>query len=92
MYKVVNYQVKFENGISPSMPSETGVKQGCVMSPLLIKIYSETCLLRPPKGLCQVVLIEQVVFIARLSNLTLTFDFFFMINIFILFYYYKKPI
>ena len=39
MYKVVNYQVKFENGISPSIPSETGVKQSCVMSPLLIKIY-----------------------------------------------------
>ena len=39
MYKVVNYQVKFENGISPPIPSETGVKQGCVMSPLLFKIF-----------------------------------------------------
>ena len=29
MYNVVNYQVKFENGISPPIPSETGVKQGC---------------------------------------------------------------
>ena len=36
--------------------------------------YSETCLLRPLKGLCQVVLIEQVVFIARSSNLTLNSD------------------
>ena len=34
-----------------------------------IKQHSETCLLRPPKGLCQVVLIAQVVFIARSSNL-----------------------
>ena len=52
--------------------------------------YSETCLLRPLKGLCQVVLIEQVVFIARLSNLTLTSEFFFMIKTFILLSYYKK--
>ena len=56
-----------------------------------LRYYSETCLLRPLKGLCQVVLIEQVVFIARSSNLTLTSGFFFMIKTIILFYYYKKP-
>ena len=37
-------------------------------------MYSGTCLLRPPKGCCQVVLIAQVVFIARSSNLTLNSD------------------
>ena len=57
---------------------------------IYIYIYSETCLLRPLKGLCQVVLIEQVVFIARLSNLTLTSEFFFMIKTFILLSYYTK--
>ena len=31
--------MKFENGISPSIPSETGIKQGCVMSSLLFKIF-----------------------------------------------------
>ena len=53
-------------------------------------MYSETCLLRPLKGLCQVVLIEQVVFISRFNNLTLTSGFFFMIKTFILLSYYKK--
>ena len=36
--------------------------------------YSGTCLLRPPNRLCQVFLIAQVVFIDRLSNLTLNSD------------------
>ena len=34
MYKAVSFQVKFENGISPSIHSATGVKQGFVMSSL----------------------------------------------------------
>ena len=34
-------QVKFEDGISPSIPFSTGVKQGCVMSPYLLDILRD---------------------------------------------------
>lgn len=39
MYTNTAYKIKFENGLSPSSPSERGVKQGDVLSPLLFNFF-----------------------------------------------------
>ena len=39
MYKRVNYLIKVKGGYLPSIPSSLGLKQGCVMSPLLFNIF-----------------------------------------------------
>ena len=39
MYKTVIYHVKLQGGITPGILSKLGVKQGCVLSPLLFKLF-----------------------------------------------------
>ena len=39
MYKTVIYHVKLQGGITPGILSKLGVRQGCVMSPLLFKLF-----------------------------------------------------
>ena len=39
MYRGVYYRLKINGGLTPSFPSIIGVRQGCVMSPLLFKIF-----------------------------------------------------
>lgn len=39
MYKCVDYCVKLEGGLTSVFPSSIGVKQGCVMSPILFNLF-----------------------------------------------------
>jgi hypothetical protein len=39
MYSNVTYCVKIGNTYSDPIPSKIGVKQGCVLSPLLLNLY-----------------------------------------------------
>ena len=39
MYKETTYQIKFQDGLSGPISAIAGVKQGCVLSPLLFKIF-----------------------------------------------------
>lgn len=39
MYTEVNYCIKLEKGVTSSFSSNTGVKQGCVLSPILFNLY-----------------------------------------------------
>ena len=39
MYDNVLYRVKIEGQLSPTISSSLGVKQGCVMSPLLFNLF-----------------------------------------------------
>ena len=39
MYSEVSYSIKLPYGLTDSVPSSTGLKQGCVLNPLLFNLY-----------------------------------------------------
>ena len=39
MYNSVNYSLKLPQGVTDPIPSEVGLKQGCIMSPVLFNLY-----------------------------------------------------
>ena len=39
MYKEVFYRIKIDGGLTESFESNVGVKQGCVLSPMLFKLF-----------------------------------------------------
>ena len=39
MYCEVNYSIKLSYGLTDPIKSSTGLKQGCVLSPLLFNLY-----------------------------------------------------
>ena len=39
MYSDVNYSIKISFGLTDPITSSTGLKQGCVLSPLLFNLY-----------------------------------------------------
>jgi hypothetical protein len=41
LYNNVMYQVKFTNGLSEAFGGDTGVRQGCPLSPFLFGIFVE---------------------------------------------------
>lgn len=40
MYSEVNYSIKLSYGLTDPIPSTAGLKQGCILSPLLFNLYT----------------------------------------------------